>query len=376
MPDVIWRGIPKRWRLGLELLVFFVAGCALLAQIGCESAAFVTSGNLHLRDVEVRPEFVMANDSPPATLRYWVGLNQPIHVRWGQIILTSESGECNVCPGQPCAGNMSTFTADPTIVVSYRNQAGAEVEEHTFAYGASCGASAWNAVFTPQAPELDSSEERQYLASIRFPNASPIPGDSVASGDVRIIPKSTTMPPRRLHAKDATTFQWPAPFDERQPQLYETFERKLQVGKVTVVQGRCSAPMPPMPPPDLERERLFFECGDDKSDIDEAAPVIPYRVIVTDITNADDYQRCESRSGEPDGGISLGRDPNNAHISLCFENASPRIFRPLTPTFLYDVGAPDRRRLVWKVEFDEEKGFPPPPMGAELWIIFTLEPLR
>jgi hypothetical protein len=374
MPDVIWRGIPMRWRLGLELLVFLAAGCALLAQIGCESAAFVTSANLHLQDVEYRPTFVMNDQSPPAASRYWVSLNHPIQMRWARITYVSNGSECNVCSGQSCA-SMPTFTVTPAIVVSYRDQAGADAEEARLSYTASCGTDRWGE-FTPRAPEMDKEEERRYLASIQFQGGSPIPADSSPDVSFRIIPKSITMPPRRLHAKDSKTFEWPAPSDSGPPLLYETFDPALQVGKVRIVQGVCSAPRSAAPSSDAETERLRFECGDDKflnSDIDDTALVVPYRVIVTNGDNSEDYQTCDSRPDEQDGGISFGRDPGNQRMSLCVERSSPQLFKRMTPTFL--VGTQDRRRLVWKVEFDEEKGFPPPPMGTELWIFFTLEPL-
>jgi hypothetical protein len=122
---------------------------------------------------------------------------------------------------------------------------------------------------------------------------------------------------------------------------------------------------------DLEQERLNLECGDDKflnSDIDETTLVVPYRIIVTNQENSEDYQRCESVDGE----IDFGREGNSSPLSRCREDSRPREFVRMTPTLLVE---PPRRRLVWKVEFDADKGFPPPQSGLDLWIIFTLEPL-
>lgn len=368
MPDVFRRGIPRRWRLGLELLVFLVAGWALLAQIGCQSTGYASGSVVQLKDVEFRPDFDIARDTEPAPIRYWVGPNQPIHVRWGQIIV---GAGCNFCDRQNCPEPRPTFSADPFIVVSFREQSGADAEDGRFPYSFSCSLNKWDAKFTPRPPETGQEEERNYLASIQFGDASPIPATPGGGVPIRIIPKIVTMPPRRLQPLDSKTWAWPSQFEGQSPRLYEAFDPKLQVGKVRIVQGGCGFPRAPMLP-DVERERLQSECGDDKfldSALDASTFIVPYRVTVTNESNSEDYQRCESVDGE----VDFGRDGDRPRLSRCREESQPRNFVALTPTLLSQSS--DRRRLVWKVEFDAEKGFPPPGPDTELWIFFTLEPL-
>jgi hypothetical protein len=379
MSDACSRLILKYWRLGAELLFFLVAGGALLAQIGCQTQREAMQGVIHLTDVEYRPAFVVANQSPPATIRYWVSQGHPISVRWGQIAVDPPG--CNLCALQGCPERLVPHP--PTeVVVSFRPPMGPDVEEARLAYDSGCGLAdqaSWTATFTPRPAEGGKEEERSYLTSIQFPDASPIPAEPPGSSiAIRIIPRSVTMPPRRLTQSGGRTWEWPAKFEDNPASLYETFDPKLQVGKVRIVRGSCRAPKTEMPLPNLERERLNFECGGDKfldSDLDETTFVIPYRVIATDVSDSADYQRCESRIDERDGGIDFGPDPGNPRLSLCFEDSSPRPFMRMTPTFLFGVPPPERRRLVWKVEFDADKGFPPPVDGTELWIFFTLEPL-
>lgn len=376
MPDVIWRGLPKRWRLGLELLIFLAAGCALLAQIGCQTQQVATQGVVHLRDVELRPAFVVANQSPPASIRYWVSENHPISVRWGQIVVDPPPGEpppsCNLCDPQGCPERRYVSNPAPVIVMSFRSPIGTDVEDARLAYDRGCGPQSWNATFTPRPPETGKAEERYYVASIQFADASPIPAEPPGSIPIRIIPNSLTMPPRQLLPIDANTWAWPSPFEGQPPRLYEAFDPNLQVGKVRIVQGGCGFPSPPGLP-DAEKERLQSECGDDKFlevELDASFFVVPFRVTVTNGSNSEDYQRCESVAGE----IDFGRDSDRPRLSRCREDSQPRNFVGLTPTLLSQSS--DQRRLVWKVEFDADKGFPPPPVGTQLWIFFTLEPLR
>lgn len=71
-----------------------------------------------------------------------------------------------------------------------------------------------------------------------------------------------------------------------------------------------------------------------------------------------------------DGDIELGPDPSDPTKSLCRPH-----FPPIAVTPNYVSAERDaNERLLWRVEFSAADGFPPPNLGEEVWIEFTLEP--
>lgn len=351
MLEAIVRAIIKSRHRAVEIILFAIAGSALFAQIGCRGEVYARSGQIHVRDVEFRPDFVIARQSPEAPT-YWVRHGHPIHVRWGQII--SDPG-CDLCALQACSEPPPAFKA-PAIVVSHWAP-GSDIENERFLHTRGCGQS-WNAVFTPTEPE--GNEERSYRTSIQFPGGGLIPDESVRGGRLWVVKTEFEMPPRRLSQTGERTWTWPRmPDTPAAATLEEAFDPDLRVGKIVIVRGQCGIPIGD------------YECGKDyrgSETFRRGSPIVPYRVIVRDVPGLD----CVGDPTQPDGDINVGPDPRDRNHSLCRPD---NVLQLTTPNFtLSEASTSAAGRLIWRVEFDADRGFPPPSPGEDLWILFTLVP--